>query len=176
MDILPTPFDIGLTPKTTYPHMIIFMDVLSRFLCIMGLHDKSSDVVAVAMKQFTSNYGLVDTFSYMNIDKVKADAGTQFTSVEFKVHCCNQGLKLSLAALKHQTENHFAECTWQSIGCITQGMLVHAHLPDSFLFHALTYATAVFNILPIYDLINAEGVVATPSLLFLGSKPLVSLF
>ena len=81
----------------------------------MGLHDKSSDTVAITMKQFTSNYRLVDTFAYLNIDKVKANASTQFTSVEFKAHCHDQGLKLSLVALKHQLENHFAEHTWQSI-------------------------------------------------------------
>ena len=176
MDILPAPCDIGLTPKTAFTHMIIFVDAFSMFSCITGLHDKSSDAVAVAIRQFASSYGLVDTFGFLNISKVKVNASTQFTSVEFKAHCHDQGLNLSLMAPKYQSENHFAKSTWQSIQCMVQGMLVHAHLPDSYLFYALTCAAAISNILPIRNLVDAEGAVATPSLLFLGFKPLVSPF
>jgi len=55
-------------------------------------------------------------------------------------------------------------------------MLIHAWLPDAYMFHAITYATMVFIVLPIKDLIDQEGNVTTPSCLFLGTKPLVSAF
>ena len=55
-------------------------------------------------------------------------------------------------------------------------MLVHTHLPDSYLYHALLYACDIFNVLPVWELFNAEGKVTTPSFLFLGTKPLVCHF
>ena len=87
MDILSATGDINLTPKTMYPCLIIFVDAFSWFSCIMGLHDKRSGAVAVTMKQFTSKYGLVDTSGFLDIDKVKAGVGLQFTLVEFKDYC-----------------------------------------------------------------------------------------
>ena len=53
----------------------------------MGLIDKSSGAIAVAMKQFASNFGLVDTFGYLDIDMGKLDAGSQFTLVVFLHQC-----------------------------------------------------------------------------------------
>jgi hypothetical protein len=55
-------------------------------------------------------------------------------------------------------------------------MLVHARLPDMYLYHALRYACNVFNILPLKDLVTADGTVTTPFELFVGSKPMVGHF
>ena len=85
-------------------------------------------------------------------------------------------LLFSLVAPKHQSENHYAKCTWQTVKYMAQGMLVHAHLPDSYLYHALLYALSVFNGLLGKALFDSEGDVMTPSFLFLGMKPLTSNF
>jgi hypothetical protein len=55
-------------------------------------------------------------------------------------------------------------------------MLVHARLPDMYLYHALLHACNVFNILPLNDLVTVGGTVTTPFELFEGSKPMVSHF
>jgi hypothetical protein len=52
-------------------------------------------------------------------------------------------------------------------------MLVHARLPDMYLYHALLHAFIVFNI---QDLVTADGTVTTPFESFVGSKPMVSHF
>jgi hypothetical protein len=55
-------------------------------------------------------------------------------------------------------------------------VLVHARLPDRYLYHSLLYACSVFNILPLMDLVTADGAVTTSFELFVGSKPMVSHF
>ena len=58
---------------------------------------------------------------------------------------------------------------------MVQGMLVHAHMLNSY-YHALTYMTFVFNVLPIKNLVDVDGKVATQYLSCLGSKPLINSF
>ncbi len=77
--------------------------------------------------------------------------------MEFQDFCRDKSINLSLAAPKKQAQNHFAECTWQTVNNMARSMIVHARLPDSFLYHAICYASAVFNILPVKGLVNEDG-------------------
>jgi transposase InsO family protein len=107
---------------------------------------------------------------------IKSDAGTEFTSHEFEQFCSDKGVATSFAPLKHQEGNHFAERTWQSLRKLDQCMLVHARLPDMYLYHTLLQACNVLNILPLTDLVTADGTVTIPFESFVGSKPMVSHF
>jgi hypothetical protein len=55
-------------------------------------------------------------------------------------------------------------------------MLVHARLPDMYLYHALLHACYVFNIFPHKDMVTIDGTVSTPFVLCMGSKPMASHF
>ena len=83
---------------------------------------------------------------------------------------------MSFAPPKHQEGNHFVERTWQSLRKLAQSMLVHARLPDMYMYHALLHACHVFNVLPLKDLVTSDGIITTPYELFVGSKPRVSHF
>jgi len=58
---------------------------------------------------------------------------------------------------------------------MARSLLVHARLPDSFMFHALIYSCHIFNVLPVKGL-YAQGHVSTPFELFQGTKPKISMF
>jgi hypothetical protein len=47
-------------------------------------------------------------------------------------------------------------------------MLVHACLPETFMYYALVYATSIFNILPVRGLLDDQEIPATPYQLFYG--------
>ncbi len=79
-----------------------------------------------------------------------------------------------LAAPKKQYQNHLAERTWQTISNMGYFLLVHARLPDTFMYHALTYACHIINVLPVRGLLNEEDTPATPHQLFFGKCPMVS--
>jgi hypothetical protein len=117
----------------------------------------------------------VGNYGYLDIARIRADSGSQFTSQEFKEHCWKAGIHLNLAAPKKQYQNHLAEQSWQTINAMARSLLVHAQLPDSFMFHALVYSCNIFNVLPIKGL-YAAGHVSTPFELLHGRKPKISNF
>jgi hypothetical protein len=85
-------------------------------------------------------------------------------------------MALSLAAPKEQSQNHFAERTWQTIDSMAHSILVHSRQPDTFWHQAIMYSVEIFNILPVKHLVDEGGTPTTPSQLFLGTKPMLSHF
>ena len=51
---------------------------------------------------FRARYGKVDEFGWWDMDRIKTDAGTQFTSKEFQEGISVIGVRLSLAAPDYQ--------------------------------------------------------------------------
>ena len=47
---------------------------------------------------FQSRFGEIDKFEWWDLEKHSADAGTQFTSTDFKEECQTCGVSLKLAA------------------------------------------------------------------------------
>jgi hypothetical protein len=150
------------------------VDSFSRFSVIYGLSNKTTETVVETLLKYAADYHVADEYGYLDIDRLKADAGSEFTSGAFKQFCAAHRINLSLAAPKRQENNHLAERSWQTIHRMARSMLVHARLPDQFHFHAIRYAASVFNILPVKNLYNTEGDIASPHELFTGSKPLIS--
>ena len=53
---------------------------------------------------FQSIFGKIDKFGWWDFKK-SSDAGTQFTSTEFKEECQTRGVHLAVAAPEHQEIN-----------------------------------------------------------------------
>jgi len=174
LDILPCKSSPGITPRTTHSHCLILVDSFSRFSVIYGLSNKTTETVVETLLKYAADYHVADEYGYLDIDRLKADAGSEFTSGAFKQFCAAHRINLSLAAPKRQENNHLAERSWQTIHRMARSMLVHARLPDQYHFHAIRYAASVFNILPVKNLYNTEGDIASPHELFTGLKPLIS--
>ena len=109
------------------------------------------------------------------MEKISADAGTQFTSTEFKEECKTRGVCLTLAAPEHQEMNGQVEVTWRTLRTIAHALMVHAIVPEIYVHFALMYTTDHIFLVPrIKDLINEDGVSKTPHKLATGTKPSVS--
>jgi hypothetical protein len=175
-DVFHFPPESGITPDTKYAAGLICVDNYSSFSLIYGLPWLTTEQVVHSLKQFAADNGHVNEFGLLTFEKLKSDSGSQFTSKEVRVYCCDNGVCLSLAAPKQQWQNHCAEWTWQTIHNMARSMLVHARLPDDYWYHAVRYALAVFNLLPVQGLKNAAGNCGTPYELFTGRKLLISHF
>lgn len=81
-----------------------------------------------------------------------------------------------LAAPNKKYQSHLVDCTWQTISTMGCSLLVHARLPDLFMYHALTYACHIFNVLPMRGLQNEAETPSMPYQLFFGKWPLISCF
>jgi transposase InsO family protein len=116
------------------------VDAYSRYVRFYGLHNKSTKAVTTALQQYQADNKPAETFGFINLEKIRTDAGSQFTSSEFADYCREQGVHLSLAAPKNQYQNHLAERTWQTTSTMARALLVHARLPNVFWYHALRAA------------------------------------
>ena len=63
------------------------------------------------LDMFQSRFGKIDQFGLWDLERIPADAGTQFTSTEFKDECQTSGVSLTLAASEHQEMNGQVEVT-----------------------------------------------------------------
>ncbi len=70
---------------------------------------KSSQSVITALSTFAAEHRLIRGFTFWDIEKIKSDAGTEFTSQEFEKFCADKRVAVSFAPPNHQEGNHFAE-------------------------------------------------------------------
>ena len=75
---------------------------------------------------FQSRFGKIDQFGWWDLGRISADAGTQFTSTEFKEECQTRGVCLTLAAPEHQEMNGQVEVTWRTFRTVAHALMVHA--------------------------------------------------
>ena len=51
---------------------------------------------------FQSRFGKIDEFGWLDLEKISADAGTQFTSTGFKEELQTRGVHLMLVSPEHK--------------------------------------------------------------------------
>ena len=54
------------------------------------------------LDMFQSKFGKMDQFGWWDLEIISADAGTQFTSMEYKEEFQTHGVHLTLAAPEHK--------------------------------------------------------------------------
>ena len=60
---------------------------------------------------FQSRFGKIDELGWWDLEIISVDAGTQFTSTDFKEECQTRGVHLTLVAPEHQEMNGVVEVT-----------------------------------------------------------------
>jgi len=98
MDILPCKSQPGLMPKTSHAYCLILVDAYAQFSAIYGLSNKSTKSVVDTILEYGATYRVADTYGYLDIEHIRADAGSEFTSTEFKQFCIKHQINLFLAA------------------------------------------------------------------------------
>ena len=127
------------------------------------------------LDMFQSIFGEIDQFGWWDLERISADAGTQFNLAEFKEECQTRGVRLTLVAPEHQEMNVQVEVTRRTLRTVAHSLTGHARVPEVFVYFALMYATDhIFPVLPIKDMINEDGDPTMPHKLATGTKPTVS--
>ena len=102
-----------------------------------------------------SIFGEIDEFGWWYLEIISADAGTPFTSTEFKEEYQTRGVHLTLAAPAHQEMNGKIKVTWRTLRTISHYLMVHARVLEAYINFALMYtADHIFPVLTIKYLIN----------------------
>jgi hypothetical protein len=169
MDIIPCESQPGLTPHTSLGFCLILVDSFSRYAAFYGLLDKSMKSVVDTIAQYGAHYKVADKLDILTFNvlgQTQAQNLHQMSSsniallIRFSYLLPHLNAKTMIILLN----GHGKPCS----------MLGHARLPDMYHFHAINYATTIFNVLPIQDLESPSGEVSTPFELFCGKKPTIS--
>ena len=80
------------------------------------------------LDMFKAIFVKIDEFSWWYLERISADAGTQFTSTELQDKCQTRGVWLTLADLEHQEMNGQVGVAWRTLCTIAHSLMVHAQV------------------------------------------------
>ena len=102
MSIIPSTAPKSLTSDTTFSNYLLIVDAYYKIPKIYGMENITTEEVMDKLDMFQSRFGKIDQFRWWDLEIISADAGTKFTSTEFKDECQTRGVRLTLSAPEHQ--------------------------------------------------------------------------
>ena len=78
------------------------------------------------LDMFQSRFGKMDKLDWWDLERISADAGSQFTSTDIKEEFQTGRAHLTLAAPEHQEMSGQVEVTWRTFCTIAPFLMVHA--------------------------------------------------
>ena len=124
MDIIPSTAPKSLTNDTKFSNYLLIVDAYSKIPKLHGMENITTAEVMDKLDMFQSRFGEIDQFGWWDLEIISADAGTQFTSTEFKEECQTHGVRLTLAAPEHQETNGQVEVTWRTLRTVVHALMV----------------------------------------------------
>ena len=85
----------------------------------------TTEEVMYKLDMFQSRFGKINQFGWWDLGGISADAGTQFTSMEFKEECQNRGVCLMLETPEHQEVNRKVEVTWRILRTVAHSLTAY---------------------------------------------------
>ena len=87
MEIIPSTAPKSLTNDTNFSNYLLIVDAYSKIPKLYGMENITTAEVMDKLDMFQSRFGEIDQFGWWDLERISADAGTQFTSTEFKDEC-----------------------------------------------------------------------------------------
>ena len=139
MDIIPLTTPKILTSDTTFSNYLLIVDAYSKITKLYGMEKITTEEVMDKLDMFQSIFGEIDEFGWWDLERIAADASTQFTLTEFKEECQTHRVLLTLAAPEHQEINRQVRVTWRTLRTIAHSLMVHAIVYEACIHLALMY-------------------------------------
>ena len=136
MNIIPSTTSKSLTSDTNFSNYLLIIDVYSKIPKLYGIEKIRTEEVMDKLDMFQSRFGKIDKFGWWDLERISVDAGTQFTSTEFKYECQNCGVCLTLAASKYQEMNGQVEVTRRTLRTVAHSLMVHTIVPEVYVHFA----------------------------------------
>ena len=84
MEIIPSIAYKTLTSDTTFSNNLLFADAYSKIPKLYGVEKITTEEVMDKLDMFQSRFGKINEFGWWYLQRILADAGTHFSSAEFK--------------------------------------------------------------------------------------------
>ena len=101
MDIIPSTAPKSLTSDTIFSKYVFIVYAYSNIPKLYGMKNIKTEEVMDKLDKFQSRFEKIDQFGWWDLERISADAGTQFTLTELKYECQTRGVCLALAAPEH---------------------------------------------------------------------------
>ena len=124
MDVIPSTAPKRVTNDTNFINYLLIVDAYSKIPKLYGMENITTEEVLDKLDMFQSRISKIDQFGWWDLERISADAGTQFTLTEFKEECQIRGVRLTLAAPEHQEMNGQVEMTWRTLRTIAHALMV----------------------------------------------------
>ena len=173
IDCIPAPGIMRGVPECSASNFLFIADPSSKYTDKLNVYDKTSEETIRALSEWRG--GMVKKGFKMFI-VLRTDAGSNFTSSEFKEWCLKENIELSIAGPKHQEQNAFAERAYGTASRMARSMLVKARLPLKFYHLALSYACKQMRVLPAKGLVDENGDQTTTYAILHRKKPRIGRF
>ena len=93
------------------------------------------------LDMFQSRSGKTDEFGWWDLERISVNAGSQFTSTEFKENFQTPGVYLTLSAPEHQEMNGQVKVTRRTLRTISHYLMLHARFLEAYIHFLLMYTT-----------------------------------
>ena len=124
------------------------------------------------LDMFQYRFVKIDELGWWDLERISSDAGTHFTSTEFRYEFQNCDVWLTFTYPEHQEMNRQVEVTQRTLRTIAHSLMVHAQALEAYINFALIYtADHIFPVLPIKYLINEYKNPTKPIKVATGKKP-----
>ena len=84
MDVVPSTAPKILTSDTKFSNYLLIVDEYSNIPKLYGMEKITTEEFMDKLDMFQSRFGKIDQFGWWDLERISADAGTRFTSTEFK--------------------------------------------------------------------------------------------
>ena len=101
----------------------------------------TTEEVMEKLDRFQSRFGKIDPLGWWDLERISADAGTQFTLTQFKDECQTRGVCLTLAAQEHQDMNGQVEVTWRILHIVAHSLMLHDRFTEVYVHFSLMCTT-----------------------------------
>ena len=98
MDVITSTAPKSLTNDNNFKEYLLIVDAYSKIPKLYGMENITTAEVLDKLDMFQYRFVKIDQFGWWYLEIISADAGTQFTSTEFKEECQICGVCLTLAA------------------------------------------------------------------------------
>ena len=86
MDIIPSTAPKSLTNKTNFSNYLLIVDACSKIPKLYGMENITTAEVMDKLGMFQSRFGKIDQFGWWDLERISANAGTQFTLPSHFIH------------------------------------------------------------------------------------------
>ena len=73
-----------MTIDTTFSNYLLIVDAYYKITKLYGMEKITTEEVMDKLNMFQARFGKYDQFGWWDLEKISADAGTQFNSTDFK--------------------------------------------------------------------------------------------